>query len=150
MSGGQDIPTVHLKLEDALRSLKKRCKYPQSVVFDLDGTLLLGKTPIAPLCKYYRNLCDRCHVTIVTARSSAIRQDTINQLKKHHLDCFTELLMQDQKHPLPEEEYKIRSLHLLNPDLAIGNRWHDLNINNVSALPDDVYIVGSTWLKVPA
>jgi hypothetical protein len=75
-------------------------------------------------------------VTIVTARSSAIREDTINQLKKHNLGCYTDLLMQDQEYPLPEDEYKTRILRQINPDLAIGNRWHDLNSESVS-LPDD-------------
>ena len=53
----------------------------------------------------------------VTARSSAIRKDTINQLKKHQLDCFADLVMQNQEQMFPENEYKIGTLRRLNPDL---------------------------------
>jgi hypothetical protein len=142
-------PVIHSTLEDALRDIKKRCKDPKSVVFDLDGTLLIGKTPVAPLCKYYHTLCDRsrCVVTIVTARSSTIHGDTTNQLKKNRLDCFTEICLRDPK--LSEHDFKVQCLSRLNPELAIGNRWHDLNIDDNVSLPDDAFIVGKNWLKVP-
>jgi hypothetical protein len=139
-------PVVHPTMESALRDLKKRCKYPESVVFDIDGTLLIGKTQVASLCKYYRTLCGQCAVTIVTARSVKMHGDTINQLKKNQLDCFTEICMRDQD---SEEDFKINSLRRLNPDIAIGNRWHDLNLGDILSLPDDVYIVGDKWIKVP-
>jgi hypothetical protein len=139
---------IHSTLESALRDLKKRCKDPKKVVFDIDGTLLIGKTQVSALCTYYRTICARSHcvVTLVTARSSAIYSDTTNQLKKHQLDCFTTICMRDHG---SEEEFKIEILHRINPDLAVGNRWHDLNIDNIWSLPDDAYIVGNTWLKVP-
>jgi hypothetical protein len=147
-----DDPVVHLTLNDALRDIKKRCRNPQSVVFDLDGTLLLGKTPVSPLCKYYTTLCVRsgCDVRLVTARCSTKRGDTIRQLQKNNLDCCLDIRMREPS--VSEEDFKIRSLSRIKPDLTIGNRWHDLDVVERSVcvtLPGDAYIVGNSWLKVP-
>jgi hypothetical protein len=146
--------SIYSNLKDALKDLNKRCKYPTNVVFDIDGTLLIGKNPVHILCKYYQNLCNNsdCLVTVLTARPENMRSNTIIQLKKNNLQLFDNIIMKDESIPETENSFKIRLVKQINPQISIGNRWHDLNLDDdvdKDNIPDDKYVVGNFWLKVP-
>jgi hypothetical protein len=136
-----------------LDDLKSRCGKPTNIVFDIDGTLIVGKTPVHILCKYYKNLCNspNCEVKLLTARPYNMLKNTINQLKKNNLDLFDDIIMKDSKTDQETETmFKCRLIKELNPQISIGNRWHDLNLDDVvlQHLLDDKYVVGNNWLKM--
>jgi hypothetical protein len=60
--------------------------------------------------------------------------------------------MKDESIPETENSFKIRLVKQINPQISIGNRWHDLNLDDdvdKDNIPDDKYVVGNFWLKVP-
>ena len=145
---------IHSNLKDALKDLKARCNNPTQIVFDIDGTLLVGKNPVHLLCMYYRNICARsnCEVKLLTARPCNMYENTTKQLKKNGLDIFDELIMKNVNISETEAIFKRRLIKELNPQISIGNRWHDLNVQDdveIDHLPDDQYVVGEGWLKMP-
>ena len=82
-------------LPTCIQNLSKRVtgSRKQVAVFDLDGTLLIGKSPQTALIEFF-NLLPFERI-IVTARTTKYHDSTVNQLKKHGVNFHTLITMPD-------------------------------------------------------
>ena len=128
-------------------------------VFDLDGTLLVGKTPCVSLIKFFNNLPFDC--VIVTARSSHYHEATVNQLHKHGIQYHELITMPDdidrnKKGAVAEFKAGCRDRiserrHIA---LSVGDKWSDIHQVDDGLIDDypsnhDRYFVGPNFVKLP-
>jgi hypothetical protein len=129
-----------------------------NVVFDIDGTLLSGRTPIHQIVKWYKKLVDQgCNVYLVTARIELYRYQTICQLNKHNITGFMKLIMfdgseTDKAIPGSVAAFKFTAREDIgNVVLSVGDQWLDLTTNITSDMHSDntQILIGPGFVKLP-
>lgn len=130
------IRDVEEKAKEAVQIVKDYRKYDAysdnlSVVFDIDGTLLIDNKPIKPIVYLY-DLCKKLGYTvfIITARDSQGISETINQLHDLNITDFKSVYFR-----IPTiwniEKYKTSSRKSIvdkgyNTILSVGDTYWDV------------------------
>ena len=124
-SASDDYSQARIYGKSVIDSVPKTNK--TAVMFDIDGTLLRGPNPIAPiieLCNYAKS--KKIKVVIITARPDIeySRTFTRNQLNKHGIKY-------DQLFFCPPDEKKVLKETLdLDFILSVGDLWTDIDGSN--------------------
>jgi predicted secreted acid phosphatase len=131
----------------------------QAAIFDLDGTLLVGKTPRTELVDFLNSLPFEC--VIVTARTTSYRDSTIKQLEKHGVyfhDLITMPKSVDKSKEGAVAEFKAACRERISEDrdivLSVGDQWTDIHGIDASTINNNNYdrrrfYVGPNFIKLP-
>ncbi len=134
-------------------------KKGDNVVFDIDGTLLDGKSPLHSMVKLYKELDKRgCNMYLITARTIYCEEDTIKQLKKHEINYKKlimfpgDIMMRSRPHAIKFFKQGFRNA-IPDIKLTVGDRWDDLEF--YKKYLDDIWeikfvcaVVGEKFIKL--
>ena len=115
------------------------------------------KRPVSLLCKFFQELCNSKDtiVTVLTARPETVRIFTVDQLQKHGLTGYDNLIMFQSpiKTDSSVRQHKISARHWAEPDFCIGDMWYDVGDWPIGYEPEYdswMFIIGDGWLKLPS